>query len=645
VRTVTAAYAQGLLAAVPGYASSLTYHPNGLVAQVTHTNGVLDLQEKDPNDMARPLRLRTSGASEELDTGVFSYDGAGNITKMGSHRYVYDLLSRIDEAQVEVPGTGCGDELLLQSGTETGTVTRESCGTVRAQGSYGVGATGDVTLRAGKRVVLGDGFSVAAGGRLTVGTDPAFDPEGEPTDASQSYTFDRFGNLLTVTTEREGESPETRTIGTSSTTNRLSVASYDLSGNVTAWAGRDYRYDPFNMLWQTKPTNGNGHTFVYGPGDERLWAIDWTQGSAATSWIETWTLRDLDGRPLRQFRTEGGNAATGNWSFHRDYVYRGDGLLAAHTPEGLHHFHLDHLGSPRIITDSNGTTLAQHLYFPFGEEATNPGQDAEALKFTGHERDELDAGGTTADLDYMHARYFSAQLGRFLSFDPVGGTELNPQTWNRYSYVLGNPLKYIDPDGLAEIDFCATSGSDEEQVRCQGSIEVVDEDPGRDFNPLTGAEGLGNLVSGGTLHRTLGSNLNSMTRLPSSMHGMTFQQGLNFAVASGAGGDCASDPNCLMIAEAATALENPLLQTIQGAQEVGLLFALGGSPAARTLGPGGPVFGRGGRVAGGILNKSDLVRIGFSWEGSATTGRQVFRMGIGSKRLPFHYHIRLWPFR
>jgi RHS repeat-associated protein len=398
--------------------------------------------------MARPLRLRTSGASEELDTGVFSYDGAGNITKMGSHRYVYDLLSRIDEAQVEVPGTGCGDELLLQSGTETGTVTRESCGTVRAEGSYRVGASGDVTLRAGKRVVLGDGFSVASGGRLTIATDPTLDPEGEPQDAAQSYTYDKFGNLLSVTTEREGESDVTRTIGTSSTTNRLSVASYDLSGNVTAWAGRDYRYDPFNMLWQTKPTSGNGHTFVYGPGDERLWAIDWTAGAGCESWVETWTLRDLDGTPLRQFRSGGCNDNTADWSFERDYVYRGGGLLAAHTPEGLHHFHLDHLGSPRLITGPNGTTLAQHLYFPFGEEATSPAQDAEALKFTGHERDDLDSSGSTRDLDYMHARYFSAHLGRFQSVDPIGPAPSWPQSWNRYSYVLGNPVKYYDPEGL-----------------------------------------------------------------------------------------------------------------------------------------------------------------------------------------------------
>jgi RHS repeat-associated protein len=115
-------------------------------------------------------------------------------------------------------------------------------------------------------------------------------------------------------------------------------------------------------------------------------------------------------------------------------------------PETTHFLHPDHLGSPRLITDETGNNLAQHVYFPFGEEATPPATD-EVLKFTGHERDPLGAG-TTDDLDYMHARYFSAHLGRFMSVDPVGADSSLPQSWNRYSYVLGNPVKLVDPRGL-----------------------------------------------------------------------------------------------------------------------------------------------------------------------------------------------------
>jgi len=47
----------------------------------------------------------------------------------------------------------------------------------------------------------------------------------------------------------------------------------------------------------------------------------------------------------------------------------------------------------------------------------------------------------------MHARFRSPLTGRFLSVDPVGGSPQSPQSWNRYTYVRGNPLKYTDPTG------------------------------------------------------------------------------------------------------------------------------------------------------------------------------------------------------
>lgn len=52
----------------------------------------------------------------------------------------------------------------------------------------------------------------------------------------------------------------------------------------------------------------------------------------------------------------------------------------------------------------------------------------------------------------MHARYFSSNLGRFLSVDPVGGEVGSSQSWNRYSYVRNNPIKLVDPDGRKEDD-------------------------------------------------------------------------------------------------------------------------------------------------------------------------------------------------
>src|SRR5205823_3962433 len=113
-------------------------------------------------------------------------------------------------------------------------------------------------------------------------------------------------------------------------------------------------------------------------------------------------------------------SGTHQWSWSKDYIYRDSSLLgtAASAPNHseIHtHFHLDHLGSPRMITDDGGNRLAFHTYLPFGAEAPGSEIDNEQMKFTGHERDFDTLPDRT--LDYMHARYYAA-LGRFLSFDP-----------------------------------------------------------------------------------------------------------------------------------------------------------------------------------------------------------------------------------
>jgi RHS repeat-associated protein len=113
-------------------------------------------------------------------------------------------------------------------------------------------------------------------------------------------------------------------------------------------------------------------------------------------------------------------------------------------------------GSAHLVIDVNGyfieagMTAIHHAYFPYGEELTPIAQDAEQMKFTGHERDLGVAGNAADDLDYMHARLHNPQTGRFLSVDPVLNLKRalkSPQNWNRYAYALGNPLKYVDPTG------------------------------------------------------------------------------------------------------------------------------------------------------------------------------------------------------
>jgi RHS repeat-associated protein len=63
-------------------------------------------------------------------------------------------------------------------------------------------------------------------------------------------------------------------------------------------------------------------------------------------------------------------------------------------------------------------------------------------RYTGKERD------TESGNDYFGARYFGSSMGRFMSPDPIGGDMTNPQSLNKYAYVLNNPLRLTDPTGL-----------------------------------------------------------------------------------------------------------------------------------------------------------------------------------------------------
>jgi uncharacterized protein RhaS with RHS repeats len=84
----------------------------------------------------------------------------------------------------------------------------------------------------------------------------------------------------------------------------------------------------------------------------------------------------------------------------------------------VEHYSLDHLGTPRLITDGGGGKIGYHVYWPFGE-AWSPGNAGRhAARVHGHERD-ADATGGNAPLNYMHVWYYGAGFGRFVSVDPI----------------------------------------------------------------------------------------------------------------------------------------------------------------------------------------------------------------------------------
>jgi RHS repeat-associated protein len=288
-----------------------------------------------------------------------------------------------------------------------------------------------------------------SGNIIGIGADTfRYDAEGRLVRAivrgvQEDYVYDAFGNRTSATgaTNCLGTAPCTAPVSVSPSTNHLtnSDVSYDAAGSVTAASGANYSYDGTGMMTRSI-AGSDDRQYVYTADDERI-AV--RQG---LSW--NWSVRDLRGKVLREYTsTEGASLTQTGRQWIKDYIWR-DGLLLASTDAtGTYHYHLDHLGTPRLITDANHVRVAEHAYYPFGSEISITPHESteEPMKFTGHERDIVAGGYLT--LDYMHARYYSSSLGRFLSVDPMDGSAHKPQSWNRYTYVEDNPMKFTDADG------------------------------------------------------------------------------------------------------------------------------------------------------------------------------------------------------
>ncbi|MBI4208928.1 MAG: RHS repeat-associated core domain-containing protein [Deltaproteobacteria bacterium] len=99
-------------------------------------------------------------------------------------------------------------------------------------------------------------------------------------------------------------------------------------------------------------------------------------------------------------------------------------------------YYVDHLGSTRVVTNESAEEQARYSYYPFGQmRGSNLGQLASYNTYTHQKFD------PESNLLYYGARYYDAQLARFISPDPAG------DGLNLYAYVANNPLSFVDPTG------------------------------------------------------------------------------------------------------------------------------------------------------------------------------------------------------
>jgi RHS repeat-associated protein len=108
----------------------------------------------------------------------------------------------------------------------------------------------------------------------------------------------------------------------------------------------------------------------------------------------------------------------------------------------VYYFFADPLGTARVMTNQTGVTQQESTYYPFGGEQTHGNTCNQSYHFAGMYRDSETGNDST------QFRMYESNLGRWLAPDPMAGDILNPQSLNRYAYVLNNPVNSTDPLGL-----------------------------------------------------------------------------------------------------------------------------------------------------------------------------------------------------
>ncbi len=394
--------------------------------------------------IAAPL-LASAGETWRVTIAVYPGDDPAATAKRLAATYHGELLAPVGSDGTFVIALSSTRAALLQSDPAVAAVAPATTAPPVAQtvtieswdlGEYKYDGSGNIR-KAGSDVFVYDTMN-----RLRSGT---------VAGTTQSYTYDGFGNIRTITTGTEAMA----ILGVDVATNRMDktglestsaqtanmVATYDASGNLTSYHPDTFQYDALNVITKSN-VGGKWRSYVYTASDERIATIELT-GATGSETRSDWTIRDTSGKVLRRFSRE-----NGTWQWNQDYVYRGEQMLASDIPGPIkrYHYHLDHLGTPRLITGNGGAQISRHTYYGFGRETVTTATDGERKQFTGHERD-------AAGVDYMHARYYNPFMGRFLSVDPTWeSADLGkPQSWNRYAYVMNNPANMTDPDGKIPI--------------------------------------------------------------------------------------------------------------------------------------------------------------------------------------------------
>ncbi len=462
-----------------GTSESYAYNRKGFVTKISTEESRIDLQ---PDDKGRPALLgysdgdkicykyddqgraveaskvtaavgseqvcgfvwNASGLLESEHSGdstiTYEYDKAGRLIGMTCPsgekiEYEWDADSRLTlvrdwiggEHRIQYAANDRGNVLTAPNGLETLTILNN------------LGRPENIAVSGQGKALFSLGYAYDNEDRVASIRDSAF--------GYRDFRYDPEGQLLAA--DSQGESPS-------------ESFTYDGAGNPTNINGKTAQFDPANQilsLGHSLYDHDRRGNLVRMDTAKGLWRFTWNArnlmvSSESPSGVVTTYAYDAFGRRIRkqregitvEFQWAGEQmiteiVTTAKTVIRYDYLYYPGTFtpLAVRVDGQVYSYHCDHLGTPRMVSAPDGSIVWLAEYASFGSARIAHGTFRNPLRAPGQYFDE------ETGLHYNRFRYYSPELGRYLTRDPLTFlAELN-----FYRYAKNNPVNSSDPMGLS----------------------------------------------------------------------------------------------------------------------------------------------------------------------------------------------------
>lgn len=355
------------------------------------------------------------------ETASTNYETAQTVNKS----YIYDSIGRLAQATIgsetkNYTYDNVGNRLTMNNGTDSYAYSYDATGFNRLTGITKKGA-------------FESNYTYDSRGNQTQEEQHYLDITiGEETTSynqTTDYTYDLMNNM----TGADVSTPEADAQGHVTYNDIISINAYNASGQRVSrvdgtWNDADQdeildKGEIQNGRWVDADEDGIIDSEIDGAGFSQYYYT----GSAtlyttnANNYLLTENILDPSGQIIASSRFDD---------------------QTPDVPDDFYFYHYDKRGSTTAIVQPDGSLITGYEYDEFGNlEQSGDEEFLNETTFTGSVTD------TSTGLQYMNARYYNPETGRFISQDTYSGNPFDPWTQHLYSYCGNNPVNMIDPTG------------------------------------------------------------------------------------------------------------------------------------------------------------------------------------------------------